>query len=117
MIDPLDAIMGAFTCPATVTVVDKPFFKNRGYIVENEMVDNPVAEIGGENFAFYRFVYDKSNAPPGLVIPFKNVIAQMDEAAFVMKLKRQSIVGISLVPAGIVICQEKVVEKLIAGFS
>ena len=48
MIDPLDAIMGAFTCPATVTVVDKPFFKNRGDVVENKVVDNPVTEIGGE---------------------------------------------------------------------
>ena len=40
--------MGALAGPATVTVVDKPFFKNRGDVVENKVVDNPVTEIGGE---------------------------------------------------------------------
>lgn len=62
MVNPPDAIMGAFAFSATVTVVDKMFLKNRGDIVENEVVDNSVAEIGSENLAFYGFINDETNA-------------------------------------------------------
>jgi hypothetical protein len=62
--------MCSFSFPATVTVVNEFSFKYRRNIVEYQVVNYPVAEIGGKNPAFNRFVYNKTDAGTGLINTF-----------------------------------------------
>lgn len=77
MVYPFYSVMCSFAFAATVAVVDKNFFKNRGNVIVNKMMDYPVAEIGGKNLAFYRFINNEANTWFGLIPVFKNFIANV----------------------------------------
>jgi len=51
----------SFVFPASPRIVDKYPLKNRGQIIEQQMVHDPIAKIGRENFPDFRSFDDKSN--------------------------------------------------------
>jgi hypothetical protein len=92
--------MCAFAFPATIIVVDELFFKDRGNVVKDEMMNNTVAEIGGKNFTFNRLIYYKTDAWAGLIPAILYLIAKFDKVVFVAKFKFKGVVRIPLVFAG-----------------
>ena len=94
------------------SVVDKNFFENRGNVIVNKMMDNPVAEIGGKNLAFYRFINDKANAWFGFIPVFKNFVAQGKYIGFEMLFKGQRVDGIAFVFPGIEIGLKQELHQL-----
>jgi hypothetical protein len=95
--------MGTFLLAATVTVVNKVFFKYRGDMVKNVMVDYTVAKVGGKYFAFYRLINNEADALLRLVIPRNNLITQFQKVAFVLNFKFEGVDCVALVAAGIVV--------------
>ena len=108
MVYSLYAIMGSLSFAATIAVVDKPLFKNRGNVVEYKVMNNPVAEIGCKHFPFHGFIDDETDAWPWFVPAVYNFIAKFDQIVFVVKFKFQSIIGIPLVTSGRIVCIEQV---------
>jgi hypothetical protein len=89
--------MCSLSFAATIAVVDKPLFKYRGNVVEDKVMDNPVAEIGSKHFPFHGFIDDETDAWPWFVPAVYNFIAKFDQIVFVVKFKFQGIVCIPLV--------------------
>lgn len=67
MVYSLYAVMGSLSFTATIAVVDKLLFKNRGNVVEDKVMNNPVTEIGCKHFPFHRFIDDETDAWPWFV--------------------------------------------------
>jgi len=91
MANPFNPVMCSLAFAATIAVVDKYFFENRGNVIVNKMVDNPVAKIGGKNLALYRFINYKANALFGFIPVFKNFVAQGKYIGFEMFFKGQRV--------------------------
>ncbi len=100
MVYPLYPVMGSLSFSATVTVVDKALFKNRGNVIENKVVNNPVAKTGGKYLPFYRLIYNKTNARARFVAPVNDFIVQLNEIVFIILLEFQSIISVPLIAAG-----------------
>lgn len=66
-VNPLYSKVCPFTRAASITVINEIIFKNRVQFVDDQVMNNPVAEISGKNFPFYRFVYDKGDGFAWLV--------------------------------------------------
>ena len=108
MVYPLYSVMCSLSFAATVGVVDKPLFKNRGNVVEDKVMNNPVTEIGCKHFPFHRFINNETNAWTWFVPEVYDFIAKFDQIVFVVKFKFQSIIGIPLVTSGRIVCIEQV---------
>ena len=74
MIRTLDAVMGPPAFAATVAVIDEGFLENRGDMVVNIVMNDPVAEVGGKNLSFDRLVDNEADAGLRLVAPLHNLI-------------------------------------------
>jgi hypothetical protein len=79
--------MCSLSFAATVAVVDKPLFKNRRNVVEDKVMNNPIAEIGCKHFPFHRFIDNETNAWARFVPEVYNFIAKFDQIVFVVKFK------------------------------
>jgi hypothetical protein len=100
------AEMCALSNPATVCVVNKKFVEKGVNIVVNEMMYDPVAEIGGEYLAFNRLVYNEADTRFDLIAVFENVIGKLKNVVLEVFFERQSVDGVALVTPGIEICLE-----------
>ena len=76
---PLDAQRRAFADTTTVTVINECPFKKRADVIENQVMNHPVAEIGGENFAPTRFFDDKTGAGSDLVNAVRQLASERQE--------------------------------------
>ena len=108
MVYPLYSVMCSLSFTATVAVVDKPLFKNRGNVVEDKVMNNAIAEIGSKHFAFHRFINYETNARAWFVPEVYDFIAKFDQIVFVAKFKFQDIICIPLVASSRIICIEQV---------
>jgi hypothetical protein len=101
MFYPVDAIERAFTYSTTVGVVDKLTVDDGINTPIYQMVYNAIGEIGSENLAHYRLMYNKSYTETGFVFPLVNIRCQLHETLLLIHLKPELVVRIALVFAGL----------------
>lgn len=101
MIHAANAVMRALADAAAITVIDKCFFKKRRHGVKNKMMHDAIAEIGGKDFTFYRFVDDKTDAFARFIGSVDNLLGQLKNITFKVLFKSQRIDGVALVAAGV----------------
>jgi len=93
-------VMGILSLTATVTVVDKLLFKQKGNVVEDKAMNNPVAEIGCKHFPFHRFIDNETNAGARVVPEVYDFVEKGNQVVFILKFKFQGIMGIPFVFTG-----------------
>lgn len=105
-------VMGATPLDATIAVLDKGSFEHLVRVVVVKMVDDAVAEIGGEDLTYLR-VSDKEasrgSSPVGSIVEFAR---QCDEVAIQVFFKRKLIGFVPLMTTGVVIGDVEVGKKL-----
>jgi hypothetical protein len=74
----LDSEACPFALPATVTVVDEAFFEDRRNVVVNEVMNDSIPEISGENLPFYWVVLNEVNASSDLVFSGKKLMVELN---------------------------------------
>lgn len=83
-------------------------FQRRVSVIVDEVMDDPVAKISGEDLPLDRPVDNKANAGFRFVTTFDDLIIQREQAGLEMSLKIQGVDGIPLVFPCIVIRLEQV---------
>jgi len=106
MLHALDAVMHAFAGTAAIGIVDKEALEYWRDVVVDEMVHDPVAEVGGEYLAFHRLVYNEADTWSDFVTVLENFISKLKDVVLEVFLERQSVDGVALITPGIEICQE-----------
>lgn len=82
-----NTIMGSSVLDAAVCVVNESTFLKEMRIVVIQMVDNPVAELGGEHLAFLGVGDDKTSGRMRLIGAIEKLITQLIEIAFKILFK------------------------------
>jgi len=77
------------------------------------MMDDPVAEIGGEYLSFHRSVNDEADARSRLIRLAENLFIQVENVGLKVFLKGQGVNCVSLVLAGIKIRLKQIGQYLI----
>ncbi len=70
MLDALDAVGRAFSRAATVTVMDEQPFEKRADVVVHQMMNDPIAEIGGKDLPQDGLFRHEAKARADIVSPF-----------------------------------------------
>jgi hypothetical protein len=100
--------MCSLSLAAAVTVVDKLLFKHRGNVVEDKVMNNPVAKISSKHFPHHRFFDNETNAGARFVPEVYDFIEKFDQIVFMEQFKFKGIIGVPLVAASRIICLEQV---------
>jgi len=79
--------MSAFAFAAGIGIKDKFRFKNRQEKIIKKVVNDSIAEVGGENFPYFRFGNDKNRETRRLVGMILEVLFQISDFFFQIKLK------------------------------
>lgn len=95
-VDPLYSKVCAFARTASVTVVYEMIFKNRVQFVDHQMMNNPVAEIGGKYLTLYGFVYNKGDGFTWLVSAIINFAVKRNKVTFVIHLESKRVICVAL---------------------
>lgn len=93
--------MRALANTARVTVMDEDLLEQRIQFVDDQVMHDPVAKIGGKYFSFYRFVDDEGDRLTGLITAVIDIVAKFQQVCFIIDFKSQSVEGIALVDAAI----------------
>lgn len=80
----MDTEVRSLAFAARVAVINKVVFKQRIQFVDDEMMDNPITEIGSKYFAFDRFVDDKCYRFARLITAIVDFIAKLQQIGFVI---------------------------------
>jgi hypothetical protein len=81
--------------------VDEDSFPEGFQKGDNQMMDNPVTKIGGEDLAMFGFAGDESGRRGWLISPVLQVLAQLEQVLFQALLEQQGASGVSLAPAAV----------------
>ena len=106
-VDPADPEERPFSFPATVAVVDEELLKDRIELADDEMMDDPVAEIAGEYLALDRFVHDEGDAFADFVPSGNDLVIELNELRFVVELEGKRVRRAPLVAPAFVVGFEK----------
>ena len=102
VIEAANAKIGTFMIATAVGIADEAAIPPVANVVKNEMVDNTVAEGGGENLANDGLLSDKGDAAARMIMLGEDVAAELvdilDEVSFEFKL----VAGFEFVFAGFV---------------
>jgi hypothetical protein len=103
-----DAVRRAFSRATTVAIVDEEPLEDRIDVIEKEMMNNPVAEMRGENLPLHRLKGDETHARPNRVRAAHDFFVKGKQVALVMHLEPESAFASPLVPPGVEVCLKKV---------
>ena len=112
MIQALYPVMCPLTLSAAVTVIYKSFFKYRGNVVINIMMNDPVAKVCSKNLSFNRFVDNKANTWLRIIFSFDNILTKFKKIMLKMFLKFECINSIALVTTRSIVSNEQTFQKL-----
>ncbi len=90
--------------------MDKTLLQNRLQLLYDEMVKDAVSEIPSEYLSFNGIIHDKRDTLADFVRTIYDLLIELDEVGFVIKLELQSVYGISFVAATAIVCGEKICE-------
>jgi hypothetical protein len=113
MVYPLDAVVYDLSSATTVTVVDKGRFKDGRNIVIDEVMNDPIPEIGREDFPLHGLIHHKTDAWLWLICFAKNLIAQCKYIGFQVFFELQSIMRVAFIFPRIVIRPKHVQRKFV----
>jgi len=103
--------MNAFPLPATIAIIYKPFLKNRGNIIVDEMVNNSIRKIRSKNFSSHWLLHSKAYACFGNIAPANNFIKNLEYFNFKIPLKIQRTIFVPFVSSGVKICLKKICKN------
>ena len=113
MINASDPVRCALADPTAVAVADEMLFEDRSDVIEDQMMHDTVAEIGGEDLALDRLVHDEAYAPPDLVPAAHDIFMELEQLLLITVFESQGIRGRSLVLARVEIRPEEVEDELL----
>ena len=98
-------------CPlahsATVRIVDEKVLEYRIQLVDDEVVDDAVSEISGENLTLDGAVDDESDAFPDGVGAVHNLLVELYEVRLVIEFELYGTRGFAFVFTAVVVGEEK----------
>ena len=94
------AVEGAFALAAGVGIGDEAAVPPVGADVEEEMMDDAVAEGGGDDFAGDGVLDDEGDAAAGMIITAEDAVAEVNEVFHIVKFKAVLVYGVFLAFAG-----------------
>ena len=108
LLQPLNTIMGSSILDTVVSIVNESTLVKDVRIVVIQMVDNPVAKLGGEHLSFLGVGDDKTGGGIRLVGTSKEFVAQFVEITLKICFKTPLIRFITLMTACVIISLTKV---------
>ena len=114
-LQPPDAVKGPHALAAGVAVGDKGALEHRRYIVEQQVMHYPVAEVGGENLALDRDVGNEAHAAPHPIASLVDLAVELDEILLEVHFEAELAISVPLVAPGIVIGGENVRQQFFVG--
>ena len=110
-VDPLYSQVASLADPARVAIEDELVLEEVVDLVDDEVMNDAVAELGGEDLAFHRLVDDESERGAGCVGPCIDLFAQAQEVLLVVNLERGRVRCTSLVPAATLVGREDLLDR------
>lgn len=108
MADPPDAERRAFPQAAGVAVAEEMFFKKRVDVIENQMVDDAIAKIGGKDLPPDGLFGDETSAGTDRVGAPLYLVKKREQVFFVVQFELEGVDGFSFVLPGVIIGPEEV---------
>lgn len=108
LLQPVDTIMGSSTLDTAVSIMNKGALVKDVRIVVIQVMDNPIAELGGEHLSFFGVGDNKTGGGMWLVRTSKKFIAQFVEVILQISLKTLLIWFVALMTTRIIISLTKV---------
>ena len=112
VLQPENTVVGPSAGNARITVADERWNKQRGYVVIQQVMNHPVAELRGEHLAHLGVMDDEAGGRPGTVPPGNDCIPETEQFSFQIALETQLIVLPALMPAGILVSLVQVSQQL-----